>query len=119
MISEESRDSGEQRAFYAPATYQFSAARGRVERALARAFRRRGEMTGRPGRPHPVREFYAPATFQFSGRPGRVERFLTRAVRQRGAMDGHPRPDPTEYAFYAPASTRSAHARRGKRPEAR
>lgn len=119
MISEESRDGGEQRAFYAPATYQFSATPGRVERALARVFRQRDGMAERPSRTHPVREFYAPATFQFSGRPGRVERFLTRAVRQRGAMDGHPRPDAAEYAFYAPATIRSATGRRGKRPDAR
>jgi hypothetical protein len=75
--------------------------------------------TNRTGSDGNGRTFYAPATYQFSGRPGRVERTLARLFRQRGAMDGHPRPDATEYAFYVPASTRSAHVRRGKRPDAR
>ena len=35
------------REFYAPATFQFSATPGRIERAATRLFRRRGETDGR------------------------------------------------------------------------
>ena len=78
------RSDGDGREFYAPATFQFSTEPGRIERALVRLFRRRGEMAGRPRSAVAVREFYAPATFQFSATPGRIERTATRLFRRRG-----------------------------------
>ena len=123
MSTNQSTSGSDGREFYAPATFQFTRTPGRIERTLARLFRQRGAMTGRP-RPDaagPWREFYAPATFQFSTAPGRVERLATGLIRQRGAMDGHPRPDETAYDFYAPATVPAAFGRRprGRRPDAR
>ncbi|MFB6192256.1 MAG: hypothetical protein ABEI11_02915 [Haloarculaceae archaeon] len=62
MKTDRTGSDGDGRTFYAPATYQFSTAPGRVERTFARLFRQRGAMDGRPRPDVTEYGFYAPAS---------------------------------------------------------
>lgn len=91
------------RAFYVPATFQFSTEQGGIERLLVGLFHERGDLEARVVTEDDPTEFYVPAMYQFSTDPGRLERFLKRVFAERGERMPMAVPDDLVDIFYLPA----------------
>jgi len=101
------------RAFYVPATFQFSSEPGRIERILVGLFHDRGgELEARVVSEEPTREFYTPAMYQFSTDPGRLEQFLNVVFEERGDREFRSVPDRFKDIFYLPGTNMESFRRR-------